>query len=37
AHEKLGWSHKIGFEELVRDMVSSDMEVVAKEQRGDTD
>jgi len=35
AREKLGWTHKIGFEELVRDMVSSDMEVVAKEQRGD--
>ncbi|MBT5049661.1 MAG: GDP-mannose 4,6-dehydratase [Rhodospirillaceae bacterium] len=37
AREVLGWSHKIGFEELVRDMVSSDMEVVAKEQRGDVD
>jgi len=33
ALEKLGWSYSIGFEELVRDMVESDMIVVAKEQR----
>ena len=37
AKERLGWQHKIGFEELVRDMVESDMEVVAKEQRGNVD
>lgn len=35
AREVLGWTHKTEFEELVRDMVASDMEVVAKEQRGD--
>ena len=35
AREKFGWSHRIGFEELIRDMVESDMEVVAREQRGD--
>jgi GDPmannose 4,6-dehydratase len=34
ARERLGWRHRIGFEELVRDMVDSDMEVVAREQRG---
>jgi len=34
ARERLGWHHRIGFEELVRDMVLSDMEVVAREQRG---
>ncbi len=34
ARDVLGWSHKIGFEELVRDMVNSDMETVAREQRG---
>jgi GDPmannose 4,6-dehydratase len=33
ALEKLGWAYRIGFEELVRDMVESDMIVVAKEQR----
>lgn len=37
ARERLGWSHRIGFEELVRDMVESDMEIVAREQRGDVD
>lgn len=35
ARERLGWTHQIGFEELVKDMVDSDMEVVAREQRGD--
>ena len=34
ARERLGWRHRIGFEELVKDMVDSDMEVVAREQRG---
>jgi GDPmannose 4,6-dehydratase len=33
ARERLGWRHRIGFEELVKDMVDSDMEVVAREQR----
>jgi GDPmannose 4,6-dehydratase len=33
ARERLGWQHRIGFDELVRDMVDSDMEVVAREQR----
>ena len=33
AKEQLGWSHRIGFEELVKDMVDSDMEIVAREQR----
>ena len=37
AKERLGWQHQIGFEELVKDMVDSDMEVVAREQRGDVD
>jgi GDPmannose 4,6-dehydratase len=34
ARERLGWRHRIGFEELVKDMVDSDMEVVARERRG---
>ncbi len=34
ARERLGWHHRIGFEEIVKDMVDSDMEVVAREQRG---
>ena len=34
ARERLGWRHRIGFEELVKDMVDSDMEVIAREQRG---
>lgn len=34
ARERLGWRHRIDFEELVKDMVDSDMEVVAREQRG---
>ena len=31
AHEKLNWHHQIGFEELVSDMVTSDMELIASE------
>ncbi|WP_306250431.1 GDP-mannose 4,6-dehydratase [Parvularcula sp. IMCC14364] len=31
AKEKLGWSHKVSFEQLVHDMVESDLEVVAQE------
>ena len=34
ARERLGWRHRIGFEELVKDMVDSDMELIAREQRG---
>lgn len=37
AKERLGWQHHIGFDELVRDMVDSDMEVVAREQRGNAE
>jgi len=37
ARERLGWHHRIGFDELVRDMVDSDMEVVAREKRGDAE
>jgi len=37
ARERLGWRHRIEFDELVRDMVESDMEVVAREKRGDVD
>ena len=33
AREKLGWQHKIGFQELVTDMVMSDMELIASEGR----
>jgi len=32
AHEKLGWSHKIGFRQLVTEMVASDMKKVANEK-----
>jgi GDPmannose 4,6-dehydratase len=31
AHTKLGWHHKIGFGQLVKEMVASDMETVARE------
>lgn len=31
AHEKLGWTHTTTFPELVRKMVQSDLEIVAKE------
>jgi GDPmannose 4,6-dehydratase len=31
AREKLGWSHKTSFDELVREMVEEDLRVVAKE------
>jgi GDPmannose 4,6-dehydratase len=37
ARERLGWRHRIGFEELVRDMLDSDMETVARERRGSAD
>ncbi len=33
ARKNLGWSYRIGFEELVRDMVESDMNIVAQERR----
>jgi len=32
AHEKLGWSHRIGFNQLVKEMVASDMKIVAAEE-----
>lgn len=32
ARTKLGWSHKIGFNQLVKEMVASDMKVVAAEK-----
>ncbi|HEY5412583.1 MAG TPA: GDP-mannose 4,6-dehydratase [Caulobacteraceae bacterium] len=31
AHEKLGWRHEIGFEELVREMVAADLETVKRD------
>jgi GDPmannose 4,6-dehydratase len=34
ARQKLGWSHKIGFEELVREMVHADLKLMASEQGG---
>jgi GDPmannose 4,6-dehydratase len=33
AKEKLGWSHKTGFEELVREMMDADIAVVERERR----
>ncbi|MEM1103468.1 MAG: GDP-mannose 4,6-dehydratase, partial [Pseudomonadota bacterium] len=32
AREKLGWSHSTPFPDLVREMVASDLKVVAREQ-----
>ncbi|MDD3182470.1 MAG: GDP-mannose 4,6-dehydratase [Alphaproteobacteria bacterium] len=32
AHTKLGWHHQIGFDQLVREMLASDMKAVALEQ-----
>ena len=32
AHQRLGWRHSIGFEELVREMVESDLKEVARER-----
>ena len=37
AHEVLGWRHRIGFEELVRDMVEADLETIAAEHRHNGD
>jgi len=31
AHQRLGWRHKAGFEELVRDMVDADLKTVERE------
>ena len=31
AHQKLGWRHEVGFEELVREMVASDLETVKRD------
>lgn len=35
AHQQLGWRHETSFEDLVRDMVNADMEVVAAENHND--
>ena len=37
AHDRLGWRHRTGFSELVREMVESDLVAVAREQRGGGD
>lgn len=37
AYEVLGWRHRIGFEELVRDMVEADLETIAAEHRHNGD
>lgn len=33
AHRVLGWKHKVGFAELVEEMMKSDLEVIANESR----
>jgi GDPmannose 4,6-dehydratase len=33
ARAKLGWQHRIGFDQLVREMVEADLSAVAKDQR----
>jgi GDPmannose 4,6-dehydratase len=33
AREKLGWRHRIGFEDLVKEMVASDLEAVERDAR----
>ena len=33
AKEKLGWEHTISFKELVEDMVSSDLKLVATQEQ----
>ena len=35
AHEKLGWRHKTGFAELVREMVESDLAAIGRQPGGD--
>ncbi len=39
ANQKLGWRHEVGFEELVREMVTSDLETVKRDswRRGPAD
>jgi len=32
AKKKLGWKHNLSFDELVREMVESDLEMVEKEE-----
>jgi GDPmannose 4,6-dehydratase len=32
AQQRLGWKHKTTFEQLVKDMVESDLEVIPREQ-----
>jgi GDPmannose 4,6-dehydratase len=34
ARERLGWRHRTRFEDVVRDMMEADMEIVAREQGG---
>jgi len=34
ARTKLGWKHKIGFRELVREMMASDLKVISERQKG---
>ncbi len=31
AHTKLGWKHKVGFKDLVKEMVAADLKVIARE------
>jgi len=33
AHNKLGWRHRVTFDELVQDMVKADLEAVRSEQQ----
>ena len=33
AHEKLGWRHRVSFEELVHDMVSADLAAIRIEEQ----
>jgi GDPmannose 4,6-dehydratase len=33
AHEKLGWTHTVGFQDLVREMVEADLVAIAEEAR----
>jgi GDPmannose 4,6-dehydratase len=34
ARTKLGWKHRIGFRELVREMMASDLKVISERQKG---
>jgi GDPmannose 4,6-dehydratase len=37
ARARLGWSHRIGFQDLVREMVASDLKLVAARKTGPHD